>query len=169
MKRLADCVGRNLLWVQRTPFSRESELLDGDELCARLSWSWGFNPAAEGETEDGRWRFRRRGAFNRTQEIYAGGEDEPLATCRFRWRNGTLRFRDGRELMWRHESLWRGIWRFETQGGAPLLHLRYRLAFFGNRAEVSLEPDLARGPDASVLVLFGWYLILRMRRRSHAS
>jgi len=168
MKRLAECAGRELLWAQRSHFSVESQLHDGEEVCARLEWHWGFNPTAEGETEEGRWRFRRRGFFSGVHEIFTAGEDQPLATCRFRWWTGTLRFRDGREWSWRRESFWGGRWRFETGSGAPLLHMRRRFAFPGTRAVFRLEPELAASSEASMLTLFGWYLILRLRRRAHA-
>jgi hypothetical protein len=168
VKRLSECGGRELMWSQRSAFSGDSELHDGDELCARLEWSFGFGSRIEGETEEGRWRFRRRGFLSGTIEAYASGSDTPEVTCRSKWRGGALRFASGRELTWRHVSLWKRTWRFETTAGEPLLGLRGRPAFFKTRATLAIEPAALRDPDLSLLALLGWYLLLRERRSSHA-
>ena len=168
MKPLSECTGRELLWTSPSAFSREWELHDRDELCARLSCGWGFHAGAEGETEEGRWRFRRRGFLRGGVEMFSAGAETPLASYRSHWRGGTLRFADGRELKWTHESLWKGIWRFDGPDGTPWLHLRRRARFIGARAELMLDPGEARAPEGPLLALLSWYLYLSMRRRGHA-
>ena len=76
-----------------------------------------------------------------------------------------LRFEDGREFVWRRESFWSRVWRFEDGNGTAVLRLRTQFPFPRSRARVEIESSSAPAADRALLACLGWYLVLMAHRR----
>ena len=174
MRSLQDAIGRELLWKPRSLFSRTHDLVDpevdGGEPFATLVWRPGLliRGPAEAQSGDGRWIFRRRGFFRTVVLVMPPDGAVPLGTLRRYWRRAVLRFEDGRQFVWRRESLFSTVWRFEDGNGTAVLRLKTRFPFPRHTARVELESSSAPAADRALLACLGWYLLLLARRRSAA-
>jgi hypothetical protein len=174
VRSLQDAVGRELLWKPRSLLSRTHDLVDPEagasEPYATLVWRPGFlmRGPAEAQSGDGHWFFRQRGFFRMIVLVMPQGGTAPLATLRRHWRRAVLRFEDGREFVWRRESFWSRVWRFEDGNGTAVLRLRPQFPFPRSTARVELESSSAPAADRALLACLGWHLVLLSRRRAAA-
>lgn len=174
MRSLQDAVGRELLWKPRSLLSRTHDLVDPEaesgEPYATLVWRPGFllRGPAEAQSGDGRWCFRLRGLLRMIVIVMPQDGAAPLATLRRYFRRAVLRFEDGREFVWRRESFWSRVWRFEDGNGTAVLRLRTQFPFPRSRARVEIESSSAPAADRALLACLGWYLVLMARRRAAA-
>jgi hypothetical protein len=174
VRSLQDAVGRELLWKPRSLLSRTHDLVDpeaGDgEPYATLVWRPGFlvRGPAEAQSGEGRWFFRQRGFFRMIVLVMSQDGTAPLATLRRHFRRAVLRFEDGREFVWRRESLWSTVWRFEDANGTAVLRLRTQFPFPRSTARIEVESSSVPAADRALLACLGWYLALLSRRRAAA-
>ncbi len=168
-----ETAGRELMWRARGVFSRAFDLTDpstdSSEPYATLAWRRGLFPPADGETSEGRWELRPRGFWRSRILVTPAGSEAPVATFLPGWTGGVLKFEDGRRFRWRRVSWWRLQWVFESADGTPLVRLRHRFAWLRAAATIVIEPAAAEAPEAPLLALLGWYLMLLARRRHAAS
>jgi hypothetical protein len=174
VRSLQEAIGRELVWKPRSLLSRTHDLVDpeaaGGEPYATLVWRPGFlaRGPAEARSGDGCWFFRQRGFLQTTVVVMLKDGAAPVATLRRYFRRAVLRFEDGREFVWRRESLWRPAWRFEDANGSAVLRLRTRFAWPWGSARVELEASAAPAADRALLACLAWCLVLMARRRAAA-
>jgi len=175
VRSLQDAVGRELLWKPRSLLSRTHDLVDPEtrdgEPFATLVWRPGFlmRAPAEAQTGDGGWFFQQRGLLGMTVLVTPQDGAAPVATLQRYWRRAVLRFEDGREFVWRRESILTRTCRFEDGNGTTVLRLRTRIPFPRSTARVEIESSSAPAADRALLACLGWYLVLLARRRSGSS
>jgi hypothetical protein len=176
MQSLQEAIGRELRWKPRSAFSRTYDLVDpqadGGTPFATLVWRPGLlmGGPAEARSGDGCWRFRRRGFLRGRVFVMPEEGESPLATLREHWRHGRMRFEDGREFIWRRESLWGLAWRFEDANGTPVVRIRRALWPPAGAARVEIESSAAEAGDRALLACLGWYLVVldHIRHVAHA-
>ncbi len=147
-----------LRWVEVGSYRYELRTQD-DEVIAtmkRLRW---WNSAVEVDAPGNRWRFERRGWWNRRITIQtAVTGDEP---ARFEYRgmsSGRLIFADGRAYDWKQSNFWGTKWAWVTPDGEPFLGFQSG-GILRLNAEVSSAPAARDLPSLALLVFLGWYLL----------
>jgi len=160
IKEVADQV---LRWTQPSSFKREFELRAGEDVLATLRWQKTFGSLALAESPGGAWTFKRSGFLTPTVSVRAQGSESTVAVLKPGWRGeGTLQFSDGRRYQWVIAGFWRPQWTFAGEGGGPLIHFKYDLAFLQQTMEVEIEPGAGSLKDLPLLATLGWYLIVLM-------
>jgi hypothetical protein len=166
MQSLQSAVGRELRWQPRSAFSHTYDLVDprseGVEPYATLVWRPGFflSGPAEASSGDGNWRFHRRGVVRGRIVVTAGSDETSLGTVRRYWRRAVLRLESGREYVWRRESFWSLVRRFEDSNGTPVVRLRRALWPPAGAARVEIEASAADASERALLACLGWYMSL---------
>jgi hypothetical protein len=172
VKSMQDAVGRELLWRPRSLLSRTHDLVDpevgDDEAYATLLWRPGFllRGPAEAQSGDGCWLFRQQGLFQMV--VLAKEGAAPLATLRQHFRSAVLRLEDGREFVWRRESLFSRTRRFDDANGTAVVRFHWRFSLPRSTARVEIDSSAAPAADRALLASLGWYLMLVSRRRAAA-
>jgi hypothetical protein len=150
--------GAELLWVQPAARKREHELHAGDDLAGTLRFQRGS--LADAEVEGHHWTFKRQGFWHPRVTVRSQGSDQDLAVFRPHWSGGgNLEFPDGRQLRFAATNFWQSRWVWQA-GDQPLIAFEGRHGLIKAHGAVQVLPDAARLPDAPLLVLLGWYLIL---------
>ena len=82
---------------------------------------------------------------------------------------GELALPDGRSYRWKMASFWGSRWAFLDDSDRPLVSFTSRNRFLRAGCDVEIGPGALARPELPVLVLLGWYLLLRMRENSGAA
>lgn len=148
-----------LAWLPLSALRRDSELVSGSDVFARVRWQSAFQALATGETADGFWRFKLEGFLLRQWiNIYASGEERPLAVFQAQPSlNGVLEFADGRAYHW-DSNFWLTKWIWSDENGLELMRVQRHLTF-RTEGSVVLVPEALPQPDVPLLTVLGWYLI----------
>src|SRR5262245_48208551 len=181
MKRIAGLVGRDLKWTQPRAFKMEYELRVADELAAKLHFPSSFRCFATGESADGCWAFKRERKFSSRVTIRpCNGDAEvgafkcsgtknashvtscALSSQHGLWSNGgVLEFPGGRSFNTRG-NIWTSRYAVEGASGELLITLKNH-GCFHKSADVTIHREAANVTELPLLVLFSWYLDVRMQ------
>jgi hypothetical protein len=167
MKAISEYTGQELLWIQRTGFSRSYELRADAELLATLQFRGGT--LADVETADGRWTFKRQGFWHQQITVRATGSDEDIALFRPHWTGGgNFIAGNGTGVEFASANFWHSEWSWKDRGHAVITYRGPRGLI---KAEASMEvaPAAREVPNIAMLAVLGWYLILLFGRDMAAS
>ena len=163
MRHLTDAATRSLHWKQLKLFDSTYQLVENDEVFARLSFPKVFGSFAIAEAAGGTWTFKRVGFWHTRATVRKEGADTDLAVFEHNtWSGGgTLTLADGRKIQittnfWqsRIEFQWedgRALFRYETEG------------FMRLGATLELLPAGAALQELPWLLAFGWYLVVMIQ------
>ena len=158
MRPISQLAAEELLWTQPAARRREHELRAGDDLVATLRFQRGS--LADAEAEGHHWTFKRQGFWQPRVTVRVPGSDADIAVFRPHWAGGgTLDLSDGRSVNLRTANFWQSEWVWQEKD-QPLILFKGRHGFVKARGAVEIQPGDASRPDAPLLVLLGWYLIL---------
>ena len=158
MRPISQLAGEELLWTQPAARRREHELRAGDDVVATLRFQRGS--LADAEAEGHHWTFKRQGFWQPRVTVRVPGSDADIAVFRPHWAGGgTLDRSDGRSVNLRTVNFWHSEWVWQEKD-QPLILFKGRHGFVKARGAVEIQPGAASRPDAPLLVLLGWYLIL---------
>ncbi len=143
----------------------EYELRSGTDLLATLKCRNMFGTFATAASADGCWTFKRVG-FWQNGSIRACGSETDIAVFKNNtWdRGGTLQFSGefpGGSTFKATTNFWMTNFEFRTAADEPLVTFDYG-GVFHRSADVHISPLGQRIPECSMLVLFGWYLVLML-------
>ncbi len=158
MRPISEIAGEELLWLQPAARKREHELRAGEDLIATLRFQRGS--LADAEAEGHHWTFKRQGFWSPRVTVRVQGSDTDVAVFRPHWAGGgTLEFGDGRAVRLSSANFWQSQWVGEEKD-QPLILFKGRYGIVKAKGALEIQPGAASRPDASLLVLLGWYLIL---------
>jgi hypothetical protein len=162
MRTIRDAGPSNLSWQQPQAFKCEYELRAGDELLGSIHKTRKFGVAMEAEIGGTRFMLETVG-FTRSRIMVreAGAAGEPAVFQRGFFGGGQLLLPGGRSYRWKMTSFWGSRWAFVDDSGQPLVSLRPRKRVFRTGGEVEIAPGALTLPELPMLVLLGWYLLLR--------
>lgn len=162
MRSMSEASAKEIRWSQPRAARMEYELRSGTELLATLTFKNMFGTFATTESADGCWTFKRVGFWQKRASIRACGSDTNLAVfTNNTWdRGGTLEFAAGRAFK-ATTNFWMTHFEFRTAADEPLVTFDYG-GVFHRSADVHISALGHRTPDSSMLVLFGWYLVLML-------
>lgn len=160
--------GLPLEWVQPRALKMDYELRSGDEVIATLRFRSSFGSFATGENADGCWTFKRVGFLQTRATIRVCGSDEEIATFKNNtWTGGgTLELRDGRKFP-ATTNFWQTRLELQDASGQSLIQLK-NAAIVRARSTVEIQPNALTVPETPWMTIFGWYLVVLMRRDSSA-
>jgi hypothetical protein len=160
----------NLSWQQPQAFKCAYELRAGDELLGSLRKTRKFRAAMEAEIGATRYTFEPAGFFRSRVTIReAGAAGEPAVFQSGFWGGGQFLLPNGRSYRWKMTSFWGSRWAFLDNSDRPFVSLRPRNRVFRTGADVEIAPGALALPELPLLVLLGWYLLLRIRQDSAAA
>ncbi|HEY3570429.1 MAG TPA: hypothetical protein VGP73_21040 [Thermoanaerobaculia bacterium] len=170
MRTIQEAAPSHLSWQQPQAFKCAYELRAGDELLGALRKTRKFGAAMEAEIGGTRYTFEPAGFFrSRVTVREAGAAGEPAVFQSGFCGGGQLLLPDGRSYRWKMTSFWGSRWTFLDDSDRPLVSLRPRNRVFRTGSEVEIAPGALRMPELPVLVLLGWYLLLRINQESAAA
>jgi hypothetical protein len=164
MKKLSELVERDLEWVQPSAARREFELRDGGDVVATLRFRSALGSFATAETAEGSWTFKRVGFWSPRVTVCVAGTDREIASFRNNtWTGGgTLELSGGRALR-ASTNLWMSNYDFRNEADEPLVRYRKLGGLIHLSAKVEILRAAAGVPELSWLVVFAWYLAIKMR------
>ena len=156
MRTIREVAGTELVWVA-TGKAEAFELRSGDEVVGTLQWKG--SSLAIGETGDQQWTLKREGIWHPRVTVRVLGSDANVALFHPGWMSGgTLDLGAGRQLRLGPSSFWSGwVWTDELK--RPLIRFRSK-GFLKWDCGVEIEKEAESSPDAPLLVVLGWYLIV---------
>jgi hypothetical protein len=162
MHRIAELPHRELKWSQPSALKREFALRAGSELMATLKFRSGWGTFATAESTDGIWTFKRVGFWQNKASVRDLGSQVDLALFKDNtWDSGgTLEFPDGHKFR-ATTNFWMTEFAFKTESGEPLICFKYG-GVFRRFAFVEIASLGRIAPELSLLVLFGWYLVIML-------
>jgi hypothetical protein len=160
MKSIHEVASRSLLWKV---VNDTYELRAGADLLAIMKWQKGVS-LYMGEAAEGRWSFKRTGIFRTKLTVRPENSSKDLATLGVSGAGGSLDLPDGRKYVC---TGGRGEWSFKDSGGELLIQIKSMVTIENLGGEVVLSRTVLSLPEASLLVLFGWYvLVLQAKDRA---
>jgi hypothetical protein len=169
VRPISEIAGEDLLWVQPAAGRREHELRAREDVVATLRFQRGS--LADAEAEGHHWTFKRQGFWQPRVTVRVSGSDADVALFWPRWAGGgTLEFADGRSVNFRSANFWQSEWVWQEQEkDQPLILFKGRHGLIKAKGAVEIQPAGAAHPDAALLALLGWYLILLHADDANAS
>lgn len=163
MKRIQDLAGRELKWTQPRAMKREFDLVDEDEVVARLNFRSGFGSFATAQAAQGIWTFKRVGFWKPRVTVRADGSETEIAVFENNtWSaGGTLHLADSRAYR-ASTNFWMTSFEFQGIDDQPLVRFRKVGGMFHLSCKVEIEPAGARLEELPWLVALGWYLAIKM-------
>lgn len=176
MEPLSEHLAHELYWVQPKALSRKYELRSGGEVVATLDFETPFGSLATASTAENSWTFKRVGFFNPRVTIREAGKEENLGLYRPRWTGteGELELAGGRVYRWHVANFWATRYEIRDAQGETLIEYRsgskeHSLAdILKSQALVTVSAAGQGRPEAGLLVLLGWYLVLLQQQDSAA-
>lgn len=171
MRDIREAAPSNLSWQQPRAMRAEYELRAGDELLAALRKSGTFGTSMDAEIGTARFTLKTEGFVrSRITVREAGATGEPAVFGRTGFLGGgQLALPDGRSYRWKMTSFWGSRWAFLDDSDRPLVSFKSRNRFLRAGCDVEIAPGALARPELPVLVLLGWYLLLRIREDSAAA
>jgi hypothetical protein len=171
MRAIREAAPSNLSWQQPRAMKAEYELRAGDELLATLSKSGAFGTPMDAEIGASRFTLKTEGFLrSRITVREAGATGEPAAFGRNGFLGGgQLVLPDGRSYRWKRTSFWGGRWAFLDDSDRSLVSFTSRNRFLRAGCDVEIAPGVLARPELPVLVVLGWYLLLRVQEDSAAA
>jgi len=170
MKRMAELVGRDLIWNQPKALKAAFDLSDGAEVVSTLVFRSSFGSLATATSAEGAWTFKRQGFFHPTVTVRPEGQESDLAIFRNRtWKaGGTLEFPDGRHLLG-STNFWQTRYEWTTENDTPVISYRRRSGILHVSATMVLHDPAKDWPELPWIASLGWYLKVLMQRDSAAA
>ena len=171
MRTIQEAGPSTLSWQQPQAFKCEYELRAGDELLGSIHKTRSFGAAMEAEIGGTRFTLEPTGFFRSritVQEAGAAGEPAVFSRAGF-LSKGQLTLPDGRSYGWKMTSFWGGRWAFVDDSDRPLVSFTSRNRFIRAGCDVEIAPGALALPELPMLVLLGWYLLLRIMQDSAAA
>jgi hypothetical protein len=168
MENISRAFSLHAEWIQPKAMERRFELRTGDLLFASLAFTKMTGSLATATSSDGSWTFKRVGFFNPRATIRTDGADTDLGIYTPKWSgaSGILQMADGTPYHWRHANFWATKMEWTTPARSPLVTFQSgvensRLSdMFKVQAGVSFSVEARHLKELSLLVLFGWYLVV---------
>jgi hypothetical protein len=161
---LSSAISGGLTW-SKIPHGRGYELKLNDEVVGTLQRPSFWSQTFLGETQEGRWKFRRAGFFHAGAEIVDASSEQRIATLKSAWgTKSTLSFADGQTFRVESEGCWRPIWNVLTESGQVVLSSRTR----EKTVELPAGVAMASG-RLSLLILFARYRALQAEEDASAA
>jgi hypothetical protein len=158
VRPISETAGQELVWIQPAARKREHELRAGDDVVATLRFQRGS--LADAEAGADHWTFKRQGFWQPRVTVRVPGSDADVAVFRPHWAGGgTLEFADGDTARLSSANFWQSQWVWQEKD-EPLMLFKGRHGIVKAKGAVEIQPGAAGRPDAPLLVLLGWYLIL---------
>jgi hypothetical protein len=119
-----------------------------------------FSSSFLAETQEGHWRFCRRGLLGAGSKILDSASQQQIATFESVWGGGggALTFADGQTFRLECKGWWHPVWSVIGEEGQPILHLHTR------EKTVDLPTSVAVPQSRlSLLIMFTWYRVLQAK------
>jgi hypothetical protein len=161
MKTIREAAARKLSWrLAKDTY----ELRSGHDLLATLRILKG-RTLFLAEAAEGRWTFKRTGFFRVTVTVRLENSSTELAMLRVSGSAGTLELSNGGKFHWTasHRE-----WSFNDETGKLLVGINSKGNSRNLSGEVELAPAVLALPDASLLVLLGWYCLILLASEEEA-
>lgn len=160
---LSSATSSGLSW-SKIPRTQNYELRLNGEVVGTLRHLKGWSCDFMGESQEGRWIFRRSGLLGAGTEIL-DIDSHPIGKFKSAWGGGGLLvFADGQRFHLQCKGLWQPVWTMFAEDNQPILRLHSR--------QKTVELPLARSVTStclSLLVLFTWYRILQAEEDAAAA
>jgi hypothetical protein len=159
MKSFDELESQSLRWVQKsTAFKYNWELqTDDGEIIASMRqksmWSYEFDLDAVGQ----RWEFENKGILGQRIEIRSVGTGDLVAT-HYMLKN-RLEFASGKHYHWKHGDLWGMKCGWVDDDEKPIVGFQAE-GFLKWESNVLMHPEANATKSLSLLVFFGWYLMV---------
>jgi hypothetical protein len=162
MQNIIGASEQEMRWSQPSAMRREYELRSSGEVLATLKFRSSCGTLATAESADGCWTFKRTGFWQNRASIRACGSNTDLAMFQNNtWDGGgSLAFSNGRQIK-ATTNVWMTHFEFRTLTDEPLVTFDYG-GVFHRSAEVRVSSLAGDAADTSLLVLFGWYLVIML-------
>lgn len=158
-----------LSWTRPQIMGQEHVLRARDVTLASIRFAGAFGRDATAEFAGQRWRFHPGSRFKR-EILVSGGAGKPVAVYHGHGiGHGELELADGNKFGWKNFSFWGREWGFTRNGEDPLVMFRFRFSWGRAEEDVVVDADARRLRELPLLLLFGRYLTVSRRKRSHAS
>jgi hypothetical protein len=168
MRTIRDAAPSTLSWQQPRVFRAEYELRGGDALLATL-WRAGHGSATMGaKIGASEFSLMAEGFFWRRIAVREVGAVGVAAYLQRGAVEGELALPEGRGYRWKLTSFWHRHWAFVDDSDRPLVSFQARDQLFRAGCDVEIDPGALALPELPILVILGWYLLLRMQDESAA-
>jgi hypothetical protein len=161
----------SLEWRQSGTFTRSYQLVTGkDQVVGMLEFSSAFGSRAEGRVADAVWSFKRTGFFSTTATARVCGSDENAAVYQPNWSGakGAISLAGGERMILQSAGFWGGEWILLTESGLLLMRFHNR-GIVRHGAAVEILPEARSKRELSLLLLFGWYVLVLHQEDSAAA
>lgn len=165
MDRISNHIDEDLIFVQTGLLSGSFELRSGDSVVGTLGLHNLFGMSASVETNDGRWRFERRGFLRKRVSVRS--EDSGAQVAIFRetgWSHGGVIQMPDEQRIRVSANFWLTGFEFRTEDEVPLLRCSRSWGSFRRCARLRISPDATRVHDLGMLVMLAGYIIVMAAR-----
>ncbi len=177
MKPISEAAFRQAQWVQPKISRNCYQLRAGEDLLAELEFPRWFSSQALASAIDGHWTFSQTGFFDSRVIVCSLRDETELAVFRPKWirSEGSIQFIGGPSFIWKSANFWATKYVIQDSSGKPLILFRQGIedvslaALFKIQAAVDIQPAAQGLKELSLLVLLGWYLIIRQHQESAAA
>lgn len=159
-----------LEWQQESAFGRRHQLKAGDSVLAELNFVKVLGTLAEARTASAAWTFKRRGAFTTVVGVRRLGEEREIATFTPNWAGtkGLLKLEGAGEFQLRSANFWASQWELADAEGQEFLRYQSQ-GILKSGARLELSERAKHHPQAALLVLLTWYVLLLFQMDGAAS
>ncbi|MFL6237570.1 MAG: hypothetical protein ACJ76N_30910 [Thermoanaerobaculia bacterium] len=168
MRTIREAASSYLSWQQPRAFRAEYELRAGDELLATLWSGSSFGATMGAKIGASEFSLMTEGFFQDLIAVREVGAVGVAAYFRKGAVEGQLALPDDRDCRWKVTSFWSSRWAFVDDSDRPLVSFQARSQFFRAGCDVAIDPGALVLPELPILVILGWYLLLRTRDDSAA-
>jgi hypothetical protein len=169
MRTIQEAAPSTLSWHQPRAFRGEYELWAGDELLATLWSGSSFGAIMGAKTGASEFSIRTEGFF---QDLIAVREVGAVGVAAY-FRKGSaerqLALSDNRGYGWKMLSFWSRRWAFVDDSDRPLVSFQAWSQSFRAGCDVAIDPGALALPELPILVILGWYLLLRENEAAMAA
>jgi hypothetical protein len=169
MRTIRDAAPSTLSWQQPRVFRAEYELRAGDELLATLWKPGAFGATMGAEIGASQYSLMTEGFFQDRIAVREVGAVGVAAYFQKSVLEGQLALPDNRGYRWKVMSFWSRRWAFVDDSDRPLVSFQTRDQLFRAGCDVEIDPGALALPELPILVILGWYLLLRMRDSAAAA
>lgn len=171
MKPINSFKGEHLSWVQPKAIKHEYQLMNQNDIFARLNFPKSFGTLAEAECAETKWTFKRVGFLHTSVTMREEGKPENAGVFKpAGWGSrGLFEFARGKKFEWKLENFWGTKFEIIDSSGNPIIKFHSgkddsNLSdIFKTQSRVTFAEQARDIPELSLLILVGWYLIVMMQ------
>ena len=161
---------QGLTWKHTRFFKREYELQLGHQTIAKLYWPKALSQQAIGEMGGESWTFERKGILHPKTTILKIGDSEQAGS--YETANmvgkGFLTLNHGVSYQWTNiDGGYRG-WVWQELYGTPVVTFKPKSKWTYSEWLTNPEPSIMTSPNLNLLMVFGFYLILKSQEQGAA-